>query len=230
MSDAPESTRPGPGWEALPASGEVELLWLPAPAGDLQDPDASTRERLLRYALAPLLGRRPHALEFAREPRGRPYLRDAPAGFDFNFSGTRGGSLLAVSLGLRVGVDIERLDRRPPVLRLARRYFDPGEADALEALPDALRTTAFLHAWTAKEAACKATGSGLRERLAAWRFRIEAGSDDPELLQAPSEAGDRAAWSLRRLNPAPGFTAVLAAAGPIRALRLRTSASDQSAG
>jgi len=51
--------------------------------------------------------------------------------------------------------------------------------EALEhkvARADAARR-AFLRLWTAKEASCKATGTGIYGRLAAWRFAI--GEDDP---------------------------------------------------
>jgi 4'-phosphopantetheinyl transferase len=216
--------------DAFPGPGEVLLLWLPAAPGDLRDPDSASRERLLRQVLAPLLGRAPEMLRFEREARGRPFLRDAPPGFDFNFSGTRGGSVLALSRRLRVGVDLERSDRRPPALRLARRYFDPVEAEAIAALPEDQQAPAFVHAWTAKEAACKATGSGLRERIARWRFEIDAAGTQPRLLAAPDEDGPIDRWDFRRLRPAPGFTAVVAAAGRIESLRQHTFTLPQSAG
>ena len=39
-------------------------------------------------------------------------------------------------------------------------------------------------------AACKATGSGLQDRLDRWCFEIDPGSADPQLRCAPPEAGD----------------------------------------
>lgn len=218
----------------LPAPGEVRLLWCPS---DPAEPRALRRARLdslLRACLGSCCGQPPQSLRFAREPRGRPYLLDAPAGLDFSLSDTTGGSLLALACGLRVGVDVERLDRRPPALRLARRYFAAEEAEALAAIGDeGLRARAFLQAWTAKEAACKATGSGLRDRLAAWVFAIDPGDADPRLRGAPAEAGAAPQWSLRRLLPAPGYTAALAARGRIdrvslQALAPATTATDQS--
>jgi len=50
------------------------------------------------------------------------------------------------------------------------------------------------------------------------------------LLAAPEQDGPVARWHFRRLQPAPGFTAVVAAAGRIRALRLRSLPQVQSAG
>jgi 4'-phosphopantetheinyl transferase len=201
------------------AAGEAHLLWCPAPAVNPGERHVQL-DRMLRRALAPYVGQAAADLQFGREPRGRPFLLGVGAELSFSLSDTVGGSVVAVARGLRVGVDLERLDREPPVLRLARRYFDPLEAAALAALPDELQARAFLHAWTAKEAACKATGSGLQDRLHRWCFEIDPSSADPQLRCAPPEAGDPAAWSLRRLSPAPGYTAVVAAAGTIHALHM----------
>lgn len=200
------------------APGDVHLLWRPAP-----EPRPGRRrawlDAHLRALLAPYAGLPPAALRFGREPRGRPFVLDArPPDLQFNLSDTLGGCLLAVARGLRVGIDVERSDRAMPALRLARRYFAPGEYAALAALPEHLQQRAFLHAWTAKEAACKATGSGLRDRLHVWVFEVDTDGAEPRLLEAPEEAGDPAAWTFRRLQPAPGYTAVLAAPAAIRRL------------
>ncbi|MFN7783918.1 MAG: 4'-phosphopantetheinyl transferase family protein [Lysobacterales bacterium] len=203
-------------------AGDVHLLWSPAP-----EPRPGGRreflDALLRAALAPYAGLPAAALRFGREPRGRPFLLESalPA-LQFSLSDTVGGCLLAVANGLRIGVDLERVDRRMPALRLARRYFAASEFDALSALPGHLHEPAFLHAWTAKEAACKATGSGLRDRLDAWVFETDPDGHEPRMQAAPTEAGDAAAWSFLRLQPAPGYTAVLAS--PSRPGRVRCAA------
>ncbi len=140
--------------------GDVHLLWSPAP-----EPRPGGRrdglEALLRSALAPYADLPPAALRFGREPRGRPFLLESRLpGLQFSLSDTVGGCLLAVANGLRIGVDLERADRRMPALRLARRYFASSEFEALSALPDSLREQTFLQAWTAKEAASTETVGG----------------------------------------------------------------------
>lgn len=163
-------------------------------------------DELLRKVLAPTLGVSTAELVFGREAKGRPFLKHADA-VDFNLTDTRGGTLIALCRRGRVGVDIERIDRVPPVARLAPRWFAGDEAERLAAMaPDDARR-AFLRLWTAKEASCKATGTGIFGYLAAWHFDVSAEQPVPAVI--PDDAGDRARWTFLRLSPSPAHTAVL---------------------
>lgn len=198
------------------AQGDLHLWWWPEEA---QPPQGrSTRiDRLLRATLAGYLGLAAAELTFGREPRGRPFLRHADAP-DFNLTDTRGGTLVAVCRGGRVGVDIERHDRRLPMRALARRWFAPAEADALEALPDVEARLAFLCLWTAKEASCKATGTGIfDQRLQAWQFDPASVRPVPHAL--PPEAGAAAEWEFLRVAPSPEHTVVVACRGFVPQVR-----------
>jgi 4'-phosphopantetheinyl transferase len=191
------------------APGALHVWWWPEPL----QPTAGTRRQrtdaILRTLLARYLLVEPHALLFGREARGRPYLLHADAP-DFNLSDTDGGSVLAISSGGRVGIDIEHWDRAPPIARLAARWFAPEETEALQGLDAEAARRAFLRLWTAKEAACKATGSGIYERLAAWRFVIDEVAAYPVALNFPADAGDPTRWRFHRLAPDPSHTVALA--------------------
>jgi 4'-phosphopantetheinyl transferase len=197
--------------QALEPDG-LHVWWWPEAAPSPASARRSRVDRLLRTLLAPYLGMPAGALRFGRESKGRPFLihEGAP---DFNLSDTRGGSVLAVAAKGRVGIDVERCDREPPVLALASRWFAPDEAQALRTLAerdaDAARR-AFLRLWTAKEASCKATGTGIYARLAAWRFAIAEDDAAPTALGFPEEAGEEPRWRFWRLSPAPTHTVVLA--------------------
>ncbi|MFT3807913.1 4'-phosphopantetheinyl transferase family protein [Arenimonas sp.] len=186
---------------------ELRLWWCPH-----EDSRPSARrarvDRLLRALLAPLLGLAQQDLSFAREAKGRPFLRH-PNAPDFNLTDTAGGSAVAICMRGRVGVDIERLDRVPPVVRLARRWYSPEEATALAALSAEQRAPAFLRLWTAKEASCKATGTGIFGYLPRWRF--DAHEEQPQLLALPDDAGTLSHWQHRRITmPGNQHTVVLA--------------------
>jgi 4'-phosphopantetheinyl transferase len=182
----------------------LRLWWCP------ERPTALARrartDELLRTVLAPTVGRAPAELVFGREKKGRPFLRHDRAP-DFNLTDTDGGGVIALCRRGRVGVDIERLDRLPPVARLARRWFSAAEAAQLAAMPEDDARRAFLRLWTAKEASCKATGTGIFGFLAAWCF--DPLSDQPQAIELPADAGDASRWSFLRVLPAATHTAVV---------------------
>lgn len=193
----------------------LHLWWWPQAQAEPAPSRRVRIDRLLRLTLAGYLALPPPALRFSREARGRPFL-EHPGAPDFNLSDTRGGTLIAVAGGGRVGVDLEHAERRLPALKLARRWFSAEEAAALAELEPMARERAFLRLWTAKEAACKATGSGIYGRLADWRFAIETGDDGfgPQpIAPLPEEAGAAGQWRFHRLAPPGGFTAALACQG-----------------
>lgn len=120
---------------------------------------------LLRILLAGHVERDPAALRFATDAAGKPSLAalHAPA-----FSLAHSGDLVAIAVARRraVGADIESargVDDGGPI---ARRFFAAAENAALEALAPADRAAAFLIAWTRKEAALKARGTGIAGGLA----------------------------------------------------------------
>jgi 4'-phosphopantetheinyl transferase len=130
------------------------------------DPSGTARRMLVRLAAAlhpPAASDAP--LCVARDDRGRPYLASPGAAggrVGCRVSISHCADVVAVALaGVDVGVDVE-CSRPLPVLGLARRWFDPEEADWLAARPAAGRTADFLRLWTAKEALGKALGIGLR--------------------------------------------------------------------
>ena len=127
------------------------------------------REVLSSY----LPGTTPRELRFM-STNGRPSLAppfDA-AGLVFNLAHTRGLAVLAVTRGAALGIDAEIYNEKVP-LEVARRFFSPVEADALEALPGDAQPRRFLRLWTLKESYLKAEGSGLAGGLESMTFRID---------------------------------------------------------
>ena len=167
-------------------------------------------DRLLRDVLSRYVDDAADALRFGRESRGKPFLYGDGMP-DFNLSDTDGGSVIAVARTPRIGVDLERLDRDPPHRRLARRYFSSAECGRLEAMSDEDARLAFLRLWTAKESSCKATGTGIYGQLDRWTF--DPRSETPILVSLPDDAQPETRWHHLRIEPAPGYTAVLSCDG-----------------
>ncbi len=153
----------------------------------------------LRRILGLYLERPPGALRFCHRHAGKPALDPAhrqPGGLalEFNLTTADGLALVAVSLGSELGVDCERIRPRRDLAGIARRMFDPVQAEALAALAEPELLEAFYHAWTALEADAKADGRGL--------FRPRApGSRRPQVVHFVPSPGFIAAIARGRLPP-----------------------------
>ncbi|HEU5142754.1 MAG TPA: 4'-phosphopantetheinyl transferase superfamily protein [Solirubrobacterales bacterium] len=131
---------------------------------------------------------------------GKPELAERPPRLRFNLSHSGGLALVAVAAVREVGVDVERIDPRRDVMRLAARALDPAAAAAVRAAIPRERAPAFHRAWAQREAAAKCHGVGLRGSPPATPVAVVA------------------------LDPGPGFAAALAAAGELTPpLRLFTA-------
>ncbi len=166
----------------------------------------------LRLLLGRALGVGPAAVPLRRGPRGRPELAGATAMPDFNVSHTRGGAVFAIARDLprelRIGVDVERADRRLDADRLARKFLTARERATLPADDADARRTRFLRYWTCKEAMSKATADGLIAPFARLDVDLDAGAT-PRLLDGPPPYLPDA-WRLHAIAVPAGFLATLA--------------------
>lgn len=129
----------------------------------------------------------PHQWRFRAGAHGRPaVVEPAHSRPCFSLSHTDGLAVVAVSLDLNLGVDVERRVERANTLDIAPRYFAPAEVDGMQALPEPARPARFFDLWTLKESYIKATGTGLATPLDAFAFDAEPASPtiafDPERL------------------------------------------------
>jgi len=119
---------------------------------------------LARLALGHFLSVPPRQLTLAVDGESRPVLAGAyrSAGIDFNLS--HSGDLVAVAVtgGLRLGIDVELHTERPTAPALARRFFSPAENALLERTGPAHYTQRWHRIWTTREAHAKARGIGVR--------------------------------------------------------------------
>ena len=162
---------------------------------------------LLRWVLAQYTGLPPARLSFAANAWGKPHLDvSGTAAPLFNLSHTTGLIVLAVTettkaetAPLRLGVDVERLDRVVDASKLATRYFSPLESATLCALPsEEQQRASFFNFWTLKEAYIKAVGMGLAIPLDAFSFILDEAGIDVRFTGSRSE-DEPLAWQFRRL-------------------------------
>ena len=99
-------------------------------------------------------------LSILRDKFGKPRFEDgrAPA---FSIAHAHRLSVAAISdsADALLGVDIERIDTKRDIDRIAEKFFSEGEKQRLYSSPDKLRE--FYSVWTAKEAMMKQGGEGM---------------------------------------------------------------------
>lgn len=172
------------------------------------------RRGALRTILAGYLGVEAVELRFIYGPQGKPALTEPTAAVHFNVS--HSGELALVAIGQQpLGVDLEQWREVADADLVARRFFTPHEAAAQRAAPDGNQL--FLRHWTRKEAVIKAVGRGLSMPLNT--FDISA-ADAGQIAQIDEPGGEQR-WHVQDLNPAEGYLAALASAGPIEDVRWR---------
>jgi 4'-phosphopantetheinyl transferase len=171
---------------------------------------------LLRRVLSCYAPRPPASWRFVTNGYGKPAL--AGEGPRFNLSHADGLVVCALANGVRLGVDVERQDRRGDWRGLARRWLAAEEQAWLARQTEQERACAFLRLWTLKEAYVKALGLGLSASLTG--FAIEPAEDgraclvrqDPAIDVAP-DRHDAAGSAVTRTAAEPangsGSSAVL---------------------
>lgn len=175
-----------------PAQGTMHL-WLASLSNDQHELQrdfellgAEERQRAVRYAFArdrdPFIRRRamlrkmisayldipPHGITFTTGAHGKPMLAAPHAALTFNCSHAAGVALYAFTRHLKIGVDIERVDTRYPILSVARHVLTLAEEAVLAAHAENERYQTFFQWWTRKEACVKASGHGLSHSLQAF--------------------------------------------------------------
>ena len=156
---------------------------------------------LLRLILAHYAGEEPGQLQFETGAHGKPSLRrrshtGQPIEFSLSHSGQYG--VVAVADGRAVGVDVEVCRPDVDALKLAQRFFAPGESQRIAQAHGEEQPHMFYRYWTGKEAYLKGRGVGLSFGLD--RFELLF---DEQLMQAQvrlTESGilDRD-WSVQSL-------------------------------
>lgn len=153
--------------DALLPDAALPAAWLTTAerrrSAAIAEPEASRVFALTRIALRGILagfaGVAPAEIELAIETGGRPVLVGG-GGWRFSVSHSRDIAVIAVARA-DVGVDVEHLRRLRHPSRTAQRILHPETVAWLESLPEARRASAFLDAWTQREAHVKAVGGGL---------------------------------------------------------------------
>jgi 4'-phosphopantetheinyl transferase len=186
-------------WHHLPArtalgSGQVQVWHLPlddsirSDESILSDEERARADRFrfpvhrlrftasrcaLRQLLAAATGKLPGRLTIGHGKNGKPFLNSADEDLFFNLSHSESDSLIALSRGREVGIDLETLLSKRSVQHVQEFLSDNERGVLAEKSGDEL----LLRIWTRKEAWLKATGHGLTDVLT--RYDVSANWEQP---------------------------------------------------
>lgn len=159
----------------------------------------------LRVLLGDKLQVDPKALEFAIGQFGKPSLKDHEAEFNVSHSGEV--VLIAIGGTQPLGVDVEIEKTHRNFLRLAQRFFAPGEVARLESVGETEQTAAFYRCWTRKEAYLKARATGITLGLDTFEVAFLPGEQEAVVRTPTDDAPEN--WNVYAINAAPGHAAAL---------------------
>jgi 4'-phosphopantetheinyl transferase len=207
-------------WAVLSADERLraEQFRIVAPRRRFTAARAALRALLSRYLDTP-------AAEIAltedsnRKPRLAPQSSSMP--LHFNLAHSDELSLVAMSHGCEVGVDVERLRSVSHWKEIARRYFHEAESRAILNSVREERAQMFLRCWTAKEAVLKALGVGLSGSLTSFAVPVDFHDGQCLLLPATCAAIPTSIW-LQPLAPHRDYVGAIAVIGEKRRIHCFT--------
>lgn len=175
----------------------------------------------LRSILSQYLNTAPVDLPFVSGVNGKPSLAPelSGSGLQFNLSHSREMTLLGVTRGHEIGVDIEWVNEDYGFDEVAEHFFTAKEVSELRALPVHLQRQAFFKCWTSKEAFLKAKGTGLSGKLDEVEITL---FEEQQVRIDASVPG----WTLSELTPGNGYEAAVVVEGgslPVRCYRWQSA-------
>lgn len=169
---------------------------------------------LLRRLLGHYTQTDPRLISFELNRYGKPALASPAryAALQFNVSHSADLVLYAFTWQRHLGVDVEYM--RPDIEydQIARYSFSPFEQKALAGLSLEEKHEAFYRCWTRKEAYIKARGMGLSLSLDLFDVSLLPG-EPAALLCSREDPQETQRWSMRQLEPGPGYAGALMVEG-----------------
>jgi 4'-phosphopantetheinyl transferase len=168
----------------------------------------------LRRMLGRELGLDPREVPLFPDAYGKPRCPHASAaGMDFSVSHADECALIAVGEAAAIGVDVEGIIRDEPEDEMLDIIFDQSEKEHWRSLPEEMHRKAFTQAWTIKEAALKAHGTGLYGSPHSVTVKFDAQGNALPVFKSPF-------WMYERINVcdcyAASFLALIPDDGIIR--------------
>ena len=158
---------------------------------------------ILRLTLSKYFGCSPSDFNFHTDNQGKLFLNsNNPPSLFFSLSHSYNRLVVAVSRVRDMGIDVELVNEKREILKIAKRYFSPREFQDLSNLKVSVQTKRFYELWTLKESVLKALGVGLSGFLSKVKFTFPT-SDKLDLQFVFTEQGPAKwqSWQIKTLEP-----------------------------
>ncbi len=166
----------------------------------------------LRMVLARYTGVPTADIAFVFSKHGKPALAPNTCNepITFNVSHSGAFALIGVTRDHAIGVDVEEIERKVSLEKIAERFFSPDEVTRLRQFPQAEQRAAFFACWTRKEAFIKAHGDGLS--LALDSFSVTLDPDRPPRLLRFDGEPSIDTWTLTAPDVSEGYAGAVCVA------------------
>ncbi len=173
-----------------------------------------------RHVLSRYVGLSPAELGFSAGEWGKPRLcgPGPDSEWEFNLSHSKGVTLLGVSRGFELGVDVEGWQTTERMEPIFKRFGSEAEKESFDAVSGVERASLLTGWWVSKEAFIKAIGRGLSQALSEFSIQpLVAGRWT--LGEVPSEYGAGCDYQLQLISIAPGHLGAVVGRVPSMTLR-----------
>jgi 4'-phosphopantetheinyl transferase len=118
---------------------------------------------VLRKLLSNCLRKPIEEIMFSYGEHKKPYIKEQYNNktVEFNISHSGDYAIIAITLGNKVGIDIEKINNKIDYQSLSKRFFSEKEKEELLSLNKDEQLDAFYRAWVRKESFIKANGKGI---------------------------------------------------------------------
>lgn len=117
---------------------------------------------VLRDLLAYYSEQCPQKLKLTHSVSGKPFLINPEQRIEFNLSHSKNILVYVFTIGTPVGIDIEYINHRIHIDKIAYRFLPAYEYDRLQLLQGIKKLETFFNAWVRNEALIKAMGNTLK--------------------------------------------------------------------
>ena len=164
---------------------------------------------VLRKLISNCIDKNYDEIKFYYAEHDKPFIKEKHNNktIKFNISHSEDYILIALTLENRVGIDIEKINKKIDAESLSKRFFSQNEYEYLKSIEINKKLDAFYTIWTKKEAFIKATGKGVAFGLD--KFSVTSDKQIISKIDIGNEINSIEEWFCFELMPVDEYKTAL---------------------